>query len=220
MVTLSPISFRPVLAPVLALGLLSACAPSFEQMRDDASISFESGNARPSAAEQAEGLEALYELRAQSEANGAVVLTLGEDVPDSVAVPEGLPVVVAAPPSALTENGELKRTFVVAFWQEGPHAILGAADLVPGRRGERLLGLEVQTIHEDGEFLRAAGLQEGDIITAVNGRSIVLPDHFMEVWDALPERTSIEVDIERGEESLQLVWPILDDTASASTHEP
>jgi hypothetical protein len=210
---------KPYLPAIVSVLLFSACAPSFEQMTaqgmgdDWGETSLSGGN------EDEANMEALLELMARGEAEGAPEVMVADGSLNAPMIPEGmppLPLVVTAPESALTDAGELKRSFVISFWQRGPHALLGSVELVPGRVDGRLLGLQVQAIGESGGFLTEAGILPGDIIMSVNGEDVIFPEQFMELWDAMPDAEQLTVRLLRGEDVQTLQWPIVDDSEVAA----
>jgi hypothetical protein len=210
---------KPYLPAIVSVLLFSACAPSFEQMTaqgmgdDWGETSLSGGN------EDEANMEALLELMARGEAEGAPEVMVADGSLNTPMIPEGmppLPLVVTAPESALTDAGELKRSFVISFWQRGPHALLGSVELVPGRVDGRLLGLQVQAIGESGGFLTEAGILPGDIIMSVNGEDVIFPEQFMELWDAMPDAEQLTVRLLRGEDVQTLQWPIVDDSEVAA----
>ena len=207
------------LPAVLSVVLSSACAPTFEPMAAQG-MGDDFGETSLSGANDDEAnMEALRELMARGEAEDAPEVMVADGSLNTPMIPEGmaaLPLVVTAPESALTDAGELKRSFVISFWQRGPHALLGAVELVPGRVEGRLLGLQVQAIHESGEFLTEAGIVPGDIIMSVNGEDVIFPEQFMELWDAMPEANTLTVRLLRGENTQTLEWPIIDDSDVAA----
>ena len=206
------------LPAVLSVVLSSACAPSFEQMTaqgmgDDWGQTSQSG-----VDEDEANMAALRELMARAQSDNAPVVRVADGSLNTPIVPEGMPVlplVVTAPESALTESGELKRSFVSSFLQRGPHALLGAVELVPGRVDGRLLGLQVQSIHESGEFLTEAGISAGDIILSVNGEEVLFPEQFMQIWDAMSGADSLTVRLLRNGNTQTLQWSIFDDSEIA-----
>lgn len=204
---------------VLSVLLFCACAPSFEHMAAQGTGEEWGQTSQSGQDEDEANMAALRELMARAQGDDAPVVMVADGRMSTPTLPEGMPVlplVVTAPQSALTSEGELRRSAVVSFWQRGPHALLGAAELVPGRIDGRLLGLQLQTIHESGEFLMAAGLLPGDIIMSINGEGVISPDQFMRVWDSLPEAESLSIQLQRGEHAQTLQWPIVDDSEVAA----
>lgn len=154
----------------------------------------------------------------ERELNRAALEELREravDAPERPTEPnDGLAVVVLEPerPSALTEAGALKRSAVLEFLELGPHALLGAVTLEPARtQSGSAQGFRIAELHEGSAFLTEAGLQRGDIVSEVNGRSILLPDAFIEVWEGMADAPELRVDVLRDGEELVLEWPIDDD---------
>ncbi len=207
------------LSAVLSGVLFCACAPSFEQMAAQGTGDEWGQTSQSGQDEDTANMEALRELMARAQSDDAPVIMVADGRLNAPTLPDGMPVlplVVTAPESAVTSAGELRRSFVVSFWQRGPHALLGAAELVPGRIDGRLLGLQLQTVHESGEFLTAAGLLPGDIITSVNGEEVISPEQFMRIWDSMPEADTLTVRFLRGENAQTLQWPIVDDSGVAA----
>jgi hypothetical protein len=206
------------LPAVLSVVLSSACAPSFEQMAAQG-MGDDWGQTSPTGVDEDEAnMAALLELMARAESDDAPMVMIADGSLNTPIVPEGVPVlplVVTAPESALTESGELKRSFVLSFLQRGPHALLAAVELVPGRIDGRLLGLQVQSIRESGEFLTEAGISPGDIILSVNGEEVLFPDQFMQIWEAVPGADTLTVRLLRDGNTQTLEWTIFDDSEVA-----
>lgn len=183
---------------LLLLALITACAGP------------QQGPAESNDREAELNQQALLELRER----GAAERAAAAQADAARAVPE-LPTQVLRPitgPPALTPAGDLRRDAVVAFHALGPHALLGAVELIPAQRDGSTIGFTLGQIQPGGAFISEAGLQTGDIVRRVNGRSIVLPDDFMEVFDTLPEADELVVDVLRGQEELELRWAIVDAT--------
>lgn len=201
------------LPAVLSVVLTAACAPSFEQMAAQGMGEDWGQTSQSGVNEDEANMAALRELMARAQSADAPVVRVADGSLSLPLVPEGLPalpVVVTAPESALTQSGELKRSFVASFVQRGPHALLGAVELVPGRVDGRLLGLQVQSIHESGRFLTEAGIVAGDILLSVNGEEVLFPEQFMQVWETMPEADSLTVRLLRNGATQTLQWPIVD----------
>ncbi len=187
---------------MIAALALCACAPSLESARPQTGESVLGGPDRTDEEREA-NRAALAELRARA-----------ETAPQPPPAAEPPPVVVLAPelPQALTADGALKGSIVDAFVAQGPHALLGAVSVVPARQStDGVSGFRIESFNRGGEFLTAAGLQVDDVVTRVNGRSIVMPDDFMAVWAGVPEAESLRVDVSRAGEPVVLEW-VIDDS--------
>lgn len=198
---------RTIVFTSLFAAALSACAPNFAHTRDEEADTVLGGEGR---------------APAEREANRAALMEIqSRETPQRPeAINDAPPVVVLRPerPSALDDNGALRRTAVDAFLAQGPHAVLGAAALAPARNGAgSVLGFRIESINADGAFLTAAGLQPGDVITKVNGQSIVLPDQFMDAWEAMDDADELRVEVLRDGEEMVLEWPIAEDADTDAT---
>lgn len=130
---------------------------------------------------------------------------------------EGLDVVVLTPerPPALDEDGALLRSALDAFLERGPHAVLGATTLEPARDdGGSPIGFRIEALHPGSEFITGAGLAIGDVVSTVNGHSILMPDGFIDAWNSLEDATALTLEVVRNGETATLAWDIADDTAS------
>lgn len=199
-----------VAAVFAAFAGLAACSGPAE-VADDRPIAIVSSGDPSDPREQEQNLDALHELldRArEADANQVEAMNADED-----GVPVGLPVEVLGPPSdpALTEEGALRRRHVDAFVAEGPHALLGVVTFEPARsESGDMLGFRIASIADDGAFVSDGGLQSGDVVRSVNGRSIVMPDAFIEVFDGLETADALTVEVLRDGQPLTFSWPIVD----------
>lgn len=128
-----------------------------------------------------------------------------------------LDVVVLTPdrPPALNDDGALLRSAVDAFVERGPHAVLGATTLEPARdQSGSPIGFRIEALHDGSDFITSAGLAVGDVVSTVNGHSILMPDGFIDAWESLEGAEALTVDVVQGGESRTLTWDIVDDTAT------
>lgn len=164
---------------------------------------------RQSADEAEANLAALRELVTRNRERAAT-----EPDPDA---PADLEVVVMEPsrPATLSEDGALLRSALDAFREGGPHAVLSAATLEPARDGGGSpIGFRIETLHPGSDFITAAGLGVGDVVSTVNGHSILMPDGFIDAWDSLEDADSLTIEVVRGGTPETLTWPIEDDGAA------
>jgi hypothetical protein len=158
------------------------------------------------AAEEAEAnLAALRELVARNRAR----------TPEPQA-PADLELIVMEPitPVVLNEDGAILRSALDTFFEGGPHAVLGAATLEPARDdGGSPIGFRIEALHVGSEFITAAGIGVGDVVTTVNGHSILMPDGFIDAWESLAEAESISIDVIRDGPPETLVWDVANDVS-------
>ncbi len=114
----------------------------------------------------------------------------------------------ADPFDDLLPAGHIAAEVIARFHKAGPHILLRALESEPARLNGKLLGHRIVSLAPDAAFLRRAQLLPGDIITAVNGASLLTPDEFMKTWSSLPTLTAIEVNLLRGSESITKRWVI------------
>lgn len=115
----------------------------------------------------------------------------------------------------LLPAGNIAAEVITRFHMAGPHLLLRALETEPARLNGKLLGYRIVSLAPDAAFLRRAQLLPGDIITAVNGASLLTPDDFMKTWSSLPTLTAIELNLLRGSESITKRWVIAYPTVTA-----
>jgi type II secretory pathway component PulC len=71
-----------------------------------------------------------------------------------------------------------------------------SARIVPQMRGDRLLGLRVYSVDPRGPLARM-GLQNGDLVTAINGAPLVAMDGLLPMYEKLKSASHFEVRFER-----------------------
>lgn len=194
---------------LLSLLLLANCAASAAS-RPSARIDA----ARRTEDEQREQTRAdLEELLARAKAKAR------QQPPAASSAPAAPPTPPAAesPPAAVVTDpfddrlpaGSIAADAIARFHAAGPQALLRALETEPARAEGKVLGYRVVSIAPGAAFLHRAQLLPGDIILRVNGTSIITPDGFMKVWEALPKATAIDISLLRGSETLNRHWDIV-----------
>ncbi|MCA9673465.1 MAG: hypothetical protein H6709_02780 [Kofleriaceae bacterium] len=127
-----------------------------------------------------------------------------------------LPVVPSGPG---VREGEIDRTTLTAVLDAGPGELLRHLDVTAELDGQRFTGWRLVAL--DPAFQRFAGvdLQPGDVLIAINGRSISRPDELQAVWDGLRTASALICDLRRGDGRLRLQFAIVD-TASTPAAPP
>ncbi|NQW64015.1 MAG: hypothetical protein HQ461_14375, partial [Deltaproteobacteria bacterium] len=121
----------------------------------------------------------------------------------------------ADPFDDLLPAGNIAAEVISRLHKAGPHMLLRALETEPARLNGKLLGFRIVSLAPDAAFLRRAQLLPGDIVTSVNGASLLTPEDFMKVWSSLPTLAAIEVNLLRGSESLTKRWVIAAPAAAA-----
>jgi general secretion pathway protein C len=127
--------------------------------------------------------------------------------------PAGAPQAAAPPPPAAGPKDPLMDAMDKGIKQTGPNkfevqhsaidALLGnmgalakAARIVPETRDGKSIGFRLLSIKPDGPFGKI-GLQNGDIISAINGMEMNSPDKALEVYTKLRTANHLSVGLER-----------------------
>ncbi|MFT6397147.1 MAG: hypothetical protein ACJAYU_001893 [Bradymonadia bacterium] len=191
----------------LSLAAASACSPSFENLPEDFILEGEGRTPEDAEANMAALRQLVSENREreprEAPANSLEVVVLGPAIEP-----------------ALTGSGALSRSAVDDFVELGPHAVLGAVLLEPHYSSGAAVGFEISELYEGSEFIRGAGLDVGDVVTSVNGHSILMPDGFMDAWDSLSDAESLELEVIRDGVEETLTWPIEDTNSAPAASAP
>lgn len=118
---------------------------------------------------------------------------------------EELPVVEAGPG---VREGTIERAALVTVLDAGPGAVLRHFEVAAEHDGQRFLGWRLVAVDPRHRGFDGIDLQPGDVLVALNGRSVSRPDELQAVWDSLRTADAIVVDLRRGEGRLQLRWAI------------
>jgi type II secretory pathway component PulC len=123
-----------------------------------------------------------------------------------------LPVTVLEPSPTPGELGigEITRSELEAYLDNGPHNLLINVEVEPVIDANTFRGFRIALIHETAGPVTGSGLRTGDIITAVNGTNIGRPEGFMSVWESLWNASHLDVDIIRDGRAQSLRWVIVE----------
>jgi len=92
-----------------------------------------------------------------------------------------------------------------AALQRGPGWLMGQVRVLPVVVGRSFRGFMLTEIFGSDQ---ASGLQAGDIVQRINGRSIERPGQFMRVWKGLEGAEALSIQIVRNRRPLELTWLI------------
>jgi type II secretory pathway component PulC len=131
--------------------------------------------------------------------------------PDS---PAGMSDLSASPPEPppLPPN-TLRRSDVKRAVAEGVGAFLQHLELDdrPVFLAGKFHGFRVTALRGDPRFWRGVDLRPGDVVTRVNGLAIERPEDAQQALQSLEVASELRVEIERGGESRELRFAIIDD---------
>lgn len=107
--------------------------------------------------------------------------------PASKAAPSATPTAPpAAGPAGVRPNGEISA-----------EAVKSGLNFAPRKEGNAITGITVQP-QGDGAIFRAAGLRQGDVIRAINGRPISSAADAASITSAMRPGARLSLDVERG----------------------
>jgi len=118
---------------------------------------------------------------------------------------EELPV---APPAPGVREGTIARAALNATLDAGPGALLRHLEVAAVLDGNRFVGWRLIALDPDDHSFDGVDLVPGDVLVAINGRSIAKPDELQAVWDLLRTAPAIVADLRRGDGKLQLHWTV------------
>jgi hypothetical protein len=113
-----------------------------------------------------------------------------------------------APPGKGLRTGTIERAKLLAVLDSGPGAFLRQLEVTPRMDGQRFVGWQlVQLLDRKGPLVDV-DVVPGDVLLAVNGRTLSRPDQLQSVWDSLRTANELRAQLWRGEAKLELAFAI------------
>ena len=113
------------------------------------------------------------------------------------------------PPEIPTEAaGVIARTELIAVLDRGPGRFLAGIEVEPVFEGKQFTGWEIVRFEPADARFGAAPLAPGDVVTAVNTKSISRPRQLQAVWDELRAANALVIEGERGGSPFALRYDI------------
>jgi hypothetical protein len=119
---------------------------------------------------------------------------------------EELPVAEVGPGA---REGTIERAKLDAILDAGPGAVLRHFEVAAEHVGNRFLGWRLVAVDPKHRGFDGVDLLPGDVLVALNGRSVSRPDELQAVWDSLRTADAIIADLRRGEARFSLRWAIV-----------
>jgi hypothetical protein len=129
----------------------------------------------------------------------------GAPVEETAPTWEELPVAEAGPGA---REGTIERAALDKVLDAGPGATLRHFEVAAVHDGNRFLGWRLVAVDPKHRGFDGVDLVPGDILVALNGRSVSRPDELQAVWDGLRTADAIVADLRRGEARFSLRWVI------------
>ncbi|HKA87438.1 MAG TPA: hypothetical protein VKE22_07210 [Haliangiales bacterium] len=120
------------------------------------------------------------------------------------------------PPPPRPARAELTRTALNAALDAGPGAFLAKVRVVAARSAGRFLGWEIEALWPGA----AVGLERGDIVTAVNGRTLERPEALPALYQELRGASEVVVEFRRGLERRMARFPVVEDAGKLDPTPP
>jgi hypothetical protein len=116
-------------------------------------------------------------------------------------------------PKRPVPEGHLRREDVMEVLSAGVPSLLQKVEVEPSMDREgRFRGWRVLRIRDP--LLASGDLQQGDVVRRINGQPVETPYQFFDVFQSMAFAPELLLDIERGNESRALRYPISDDPAA------
>ncbi len=113
-----------------------------------------------------------------------------------------------APVIAGVREGTIARAQLIAALDAGPGSILGHLEVTAEHDGDRFRGWRLVAVDPRNPPFPGVDLAPGDVLIAINGRSIARPNELNDVWVALRTADEIVADLERDGGRFQLRWMV------------
>jgi hypothetical protein len=127
---------------------------------------------------------------------------------EPTATAPALPPRPEAPPGKGLRTGTIERAKLIAVLDGGPGAFLRQLEVTPRMDGNRFIGWQlVQLLDRKGPLVDV-DVAPGDVLLAVNGRTISRPDQLQSVWDSLRTANELRAQLWRGDAKLELAFAI------------
>ena len=114
----------------------------------------------------------------------------------------------ATPPGKGMRTGTIARARLVAVLDAGPGTFLRQLEVAPRMAGDRFVGWQLVQLLDRSGPLHDVDLVAGDVLLAVNGKPLSRPDQLQTLWDSLRTANTLDAELWRGHDKLQLSFSI------------
>jgi hypothetical protein len=110
-------------------------------------------------------------------------------------------------------------------YARGPSWLIQQVRVRPVLRNGSFFGFQVLSLFPDRPVASPLAVKLGDIIRSVNGHGVERPDHFMKLWEANRNATSLSLQLIRDRRQLEVTWsigayPVTSPRSASATHVP
>lgn len=135
-----------------------------------------------------------------------------ESVPTS-APPAAAPTAAApsrtvAAPGKGVRTGTIARAHLVAVLDAGPAVFLRQLEVAPHMAGDRFVGWRLVQLLDHTGPLHDIDVAPGDVLVAVNGKSVARPEQLQALWDSLRSANDVTAQLWRSGQPLELHFTV------------
>ena len=114
-----------------------------------------------------------------------------------------------APPGKGLRTGTIERAKLIAVLDSGPGNFLRQLEVAPRLDGQQhFVGWQLVQLLDHTGPLHDVDVVPGDVLLAVNGKSLSRPDQLQVVWDSLRTANELRAQLWRGDKALELAFAI------------
>lgn len=113
-----------------------------------------------------------------------------------------------APPGKGLRTGTIPRDRLVAVLDAGPGMFLRQFEVAPRMRGNQFVGWQLVQLLDRSGPLNDVDLVPGDVLLALNGKSLSRPEQLQTAWDSLRTANDVIAQMWRGDQKLELHFTI------------
>lgn len=113
-----------------------------------------------------------------------------------------------APPGKGLRTGTIERAKLIAVLDGGPGMFLRQLEVAPRLDGQRFVGWQLVQLLDRSGYLYDVDVVPGDVLLAVNGKTLSRPDQLQTLWDSLRTANEVRAQLWRGDGKLELAFAI------------
>jgi S1-C subfamily serine protease len=128
--------------------------------------------------------------------------------------PAPAPAIAADPPRAVAppgkglRSGTIARAHLVAVLDAGPGTFLRQLEVAPHMAGDRFVGWQLVQLLDRTGPLHDVDLAPGDVLLAINGKTVARPEQLQLLWDSLRTANDVTAQLWRGDRQLELHFTV------------
>jgi type II secretory pathway component PulC len=113
-----------------------------------------------------------------------------------------------APAGKGLRTGTIARAHLVAVLDAGPAVFLRQLEVARQLAGDRFVGWQLVQLLDHTGPLHDLDVAPGDVLLAINGKSLSRPEQLWTLWDSLRTANDVTAQLSRGNQQLELHFTI------------